>query len=77
MNSNDHNASVGNDQSTLGNLKEQAGEKVSQVADTLKQEAVRREEANDVSPREVLVGGRAVLPHDTEIRRGAFMLATF
>ena len=44
MNSNDHNASVGNDQSTLGNLKEQAGEKVSQVADTLKQEAVRREE---------------------------------
>ena len=44
MNSNDHNASAGHNQSTLGNLKEQAGEKVSQVADTLKQEAVRREE---------------------------------
>ena len=43
MNSDNHHAPAGNDQSTLGNLKEQAGEKVSQVADTLKQEAARRE----------------------------------
>ena len=44
MNSDDHDASAGKNQSTLGNIKEQAGEKVSQVADTLKQEAARREE---------------------------------
>lgn len=44
MSSDHHQASAGNDQSTLGSLKEQAGEKVSQVADTLKQEAARREE---------------------------------
>lgn len=44
MNSDDHNASAGQNQSTLGNLKEQAGEKLSHVADALKQEAGRREE---------------------------------
>lgn len=44
MSSDDHHASAGNDKSTLGSLKEQAGEKVSQVADTLKDEAARREE---------------------------------
>lgn len=43
MNSEDHNASAGHNQSTLGNLKEQAGEKVSQAADTLKDEVARRE----------------------------------
>ncbi|WP_188716150.1 hypothetical protein [Paracoccus acridae] len=43
MNSDDHHASAGQNQSTLGNLKEQAGEKVSQAADTLKDEVARRE----------------------------------
>ena len=44
MNSDQHDTSTGNDQSTLGGLKEKAGEKVSQVADSLKQEASKREE---------------------------------
>lgn len=43
MHSEDHKTSEGNNQSTLGSLKEQAGEKVSQAADTLKQEAAKRE----------------------------------